>query len=681
VSDLQRQFRLALGALLIVIPTGVIGFHLIEGLDWVNALWLTFITLATIGYGDVYAKTEIGKLFTIVLIVFGLGSLASALQVSFTLFVSPEIRAMRQRRRVATQIGQLRQHYIICGSGELVDKTVGYLLAFADRRRRNVREIARTAFQERLPKWLAKNSWLYRGCLGGFALWYRLFRREWTILDIVVVVTEDHDYAMHLRSAGLLVIDGVPSHAEVLEQAGIQHARAMMVVQDSDTDTLLTVLTARHGNRVLPITAAVLDDTLGQKIVRIGANNVLTHFELAGQFLNNATFRPAVNDYFNSLLFDNEGRYILTQVELREHSSWIGKTIEQVHLERYVAYIIGIQQTDGTFLYAPPVEYLLQEDEVLILVTEPSHIAPLQQAAEGSTLSRQIASFQPIHYHNAPPRGSKSYTLVEAESTIQTMTNHYIICGSDRVARSAIDSLNPDRPFVIISNDNALTAELLRRGFRVVHGSPIQEATLLRAGIKRAQAIMVSLEAPAEVILTILTSRTLNKRLLITATALSDDMVPKLELAGADRVVSPFHVAARFMLLATTRPQIYEFLTQVIFNYRTGIETTELYMEETSPWIGKKIAALLLREKYDAGIIGIRLADGETYLYAPPLDYTLGKQEVLIVTIPMRHSDEIRAAAHGGTGRAPATLRRSVMQSDQWSRDILKELIEQRGGQ
>jgi voltage-gated potassium channel len=157
----------------------------------------------------------------------------------------------------------------------------------------------------------------------------------------------------------------------------------------------------------------------------------------------------------------------------------------------------------------------------------------------------------------------------------------------------------------------------------------------------------------------------LSKKLLITATAKSDDMIPKLRRAGADRVVSPFRIAAQFVLLATTRPIVSDFLQYVLFNYLAGIETTELYMQDNSPWIGKTLEDLLLRRVFQAGVIGVRTANGR-FLYAPHDSYTIAEKEVLIVTTPMIYSDELRLAAHGGESKRPDTLRQ-VDSSRTWT--------------
>ena len=201
----------------------------------------------------------------------------------------------------------------------------------------------------------------------------------------------------------------------------------------------------------------------------------------------------------------------------------------------------------------------------------------------------------------------------------------------------------------------------MQLGFRVIHGNPGQESILRKAGVERALAIMVATEADATSVLSVLNSRALSKRLLITATAQTDDMIPKLHRAGADRVVSPFQVAAQFVLLATTRPAVSDFVQYVLYNYGAGIETTELYMQDDSPWIGETIESLGLDHSYSASVIGIRLESGQ-YLYAPPSSHRLQPHEVLIVVTPMKHSDELRITAHGSVTKRPTSLRRGYFE-------------------
>ena len=118
-----------------------------------------------------------------------------------------------------------------------------------------------------------------------------------------MVITEDEEYAERLRSAGILVIDGDPTDDDSLRAAGVTRAQAIMVMLNQDTESLLTVLTARNLDPRLYITAAAVEEELKQKMIKAGANVVLAPYEVASQFLNSATLRPAVNDFFNSILF------------------------------------------------------------------------------------------------------------------------------------------------------------------------------------------------------------------------------------------------------------------------------------------------------------------------------------------------------------------------------------------
>lgn len=684
MDELQRQLRIALIAISIVVPLGIFGFMIIEGKSFLNSTYFTVITLATIGYGDELPVTPAGRIFTMFLVIIGLSAFAFALQVSFTFIASPAIRVARQRRSTQRKIDQLSHHYIICGMGETVDKTVEYLLQGANAKNDAIRQAQLEPIEKIVNRLLGDAestnfAWLRDAIFRLAHLGFNLLKRQSTILDTVVVITQDEAYANHLRNADLLVIEGDPSNGSILLSAGLKRAQAMMVLLNSDMETLLTVLTGHNLAPTLHITAAVLEDALSQKMARIGASVIITPYDAAGRFLNSATLRPAVSHFFNDLLFEHDTNYQIAQMDMFDDSPWIGKSLKSLKLrERYDSGIIGLRLDDARYNYAPDDAHILKEDEILILACPAEQIETIRaESRGGKAFASRLNLWQAIPFKQKPISSEKTYSLNEAESAIEPMSKHFIICGSDRVARSAIATLNPERPFVVISNNNGFTSELLKRGFRVVHGNPTDEAILLKAGVKRAQAIMVSLEDRADSVLTVLNCRTLNKRLLITATANTDDMVDKLERAGADRVVSPFHVAARFILLATTTPDLAQFVNYVQFNYITGLETTEIYMEDDALWIGKTIRELQLKERYEAGVIGVRLEDKETFIYAPEPDYVIRKQEVLIIVTPMKHSDDLRDDAHGGNVRAPSTLRNRVLQSTKWTPDQIQKLLQQ----
>lgn len=661
-KESQRQIRIAVAALVIIISTGVAGFLFFEKLSLLNAIWLTVITLATIGYGDIYAHTEGGRVFTIFLILFGIGAVAYGLQATATFFLSPAIRDVRQRRRAQREIDRLRDHYIICGQGELVDDTVKNLLEGAKQREALYnaqinQPIER--FGQRILGDKARASRPFRLLARLLSFPFRVFHKNSSLLDIVVVITSVEAFANRLRDDGFLVVTGDPTADQVLIRAGVKNAGALMVMLDNDTEAILSVLTARSLNSQLEITAAVLDDQLAYKMVQVGANSVIAHYDVAGRFLNNATLRPAVSDFFTSILFSQKYEFQTTQLFLHEDSAWNYRPIGDIELDkRFNASVIGLRLDNGLYEYVPDHQHILRENEILIAVAPAGQIHALQEECRANvsivphhTMAQRLpAPSSPIVIPGQPQ------TLETSAQLIAEMSRHFIICADGQVAPHAINKLDPARPFVIICDKPQYVEELLSLGFRVVPGNAASESTLRQAGADRALAIMITADDSASNILTVLNSRTLSKDLLIVTTTHEEDMIPKLRRAGADRVVTPFQVAARFVLLATTRPAVSDFLQYVLYNRQVGIETTELYMQNDSPWIGRNIGSLELNRLYQARVIGLRLADGK-YVYAPAAKHILKAYEVLIIVTPMEYSDELRNLAHGSVTKRPESLR------------------------
>ncbi|MDX2075094.1 MAG: NAD-binding protein [bacterium] len=659
----RRQLRIAFLALCIIIPVGVIGYILIEKLSFWDALWITIVTLSTIGYGDVVPHSNIGRLFTVGLIIFGLGAVGVGAQAFIEVLVSPNIRMIRQRRRAEKRIQAMRRHFIICGEGEVVSHIFESLKRNAELRRLNQQKAFLNTLENRIERLFGRRGLkLFSKIRHDVVLVLMKFsgvhRNTTTILDIMVMVTPDADYAMRLSMNGAMVIEGDPSDDSVLKRANIAHARACMVMLNSDTDTLLSVLTARSANDHVYITAAPKSIELGLKITRMGANNVLTRFDISGQFLNNATLRPAVNSFFNQLLFEPSPDALVVQLYLGEESPWIGRSWCDLQVQEDLGVsVLAVRDDTGIYHITPDDDYQFNANDIVLAVVAGMDIADLQADCGVKVYSEipDLSHWQRIPTPPAPIIGARRYTHEEAIVESDKMRQHYIICGNGAVIRSSLAHLHPDRPFVVISDEMELVTELRQQGFKVIYGNPTHELTLKNAGIDKALAILITLEDRAVNLLTVLTARTLNKNLFIV-TAGDESVRMQLQKAGADRIVNPFRIAAEAILLATMRPVVSDFLNHILFNYQTGIETTELYIQEDSNWIGRSIAELALDTHYNAWVVGVRLLNGK-FIFAPNRNYVIHLHEVLIVITPMQYADLLRELAHGQADKRPRTLR------------------------
>ncbi|MFZ4816592.1 MAG: potassium channel family protein [Phototrophicaceae bacterium] len=661
-KETRRQILFALLGIAVVFTTGVMGFHFIEGFNFLDALWLTTITLTTVGYGDIYAQSTLGRFFTIGLVLSGFGVVAFGLQATATFLVSREIQEFRDRRHIRRIISQLERHYIICGEGELVNQCIAYLLQSVQKRLAFYDDELYGPIDRLLDGLLGDDDLghypRFRALIRNvYLVFTRPLKRVPTLLDRIVVVTQDEAYARTLREQGFLVIEGLPTDDKTLLAAGVNRARAMMVMLPTDQNVLLTVLTARSQNANLYITASTLQDDLAPKILRVGANHVIRPFELAGLFLNNVTLRPVVYDFFNGILFDPSLNIQASEVPLLPGCGWVGKRIGDLNLRgRLDATIVGLRNPSETFVVAPSDSYILSEGEVLVVIAPAKSVAAVHtESLLGTTQVPIPASQRRVETSHAPISPFR-YSLEQATQAIAGMSKHFIICGTDQVALNAIAQLDPTRPFVIICDDPAQTERLIERGFRVIQGDPTHDATLMQAGVDRALAIMIALKNEGDTILTVISARSLSRHILITATAPSEEMLHKMERAGADRIIRPFNIAAQFVLLSTTRPTVSSFFSYVLYNYAAGIETTELYMEDNSPWIGKTIEDLRLDRIFRAHVIGVRQANGQ-FVYAPQVTHEIKAHEVLVIVTPMAHSDELRLTAHGSQNKRPDTLR------------------------
>ncbi|TBR24301.1 hypothetical protein EPO15_04315, partial [bacterium] len=266
---LLAQTRLAQIAVLlgVVLGVGTGGYMLIEGWGPFDSFWMTVITVATIGYGEVHALTPHGRVFTIGLIFLGMGTTAYAFSQLTAFIVEGDLSTALRRNKMEKRIRELEQHFIICGVGNTGQVVLDELL------------------KTQRP---------------------------------LVIVEKDAEKAAELEAKGLLVIQGDASHDDVLEKAGIARARGIFCVLGHDQENLLLTLAARGLNAAVRIVTELHDGRFRDRLTRCGADAVVDSPHIGGLRLASEMVRPITVGFLDSMIRDRTYTYRFEEVPLAE---------------------------------------------------------------------------------------------------------------------------------------------------------------------------------------------------------------------------------------------------------------------------------------------------------------------------------------------------------------------------
>jgi len=199
------------------------------------------------------------------------------------------------------------------------------------------------------------------------------------------------------------------------------------------------------------------------------------------------------------------------------------------------------------------------------------------------------------------------------EAAINKLNGHYILCGYGRVGRQvAYEFAHDDVPFVIVEQDPATVEECVGEGYLVLLGEASDDDVLEEAGIRRARGLIAAVNSDADNVFVVLSARKLNSKLHIVARASSDESAAKLEIAGADRTISPYAVGGRRLASLATQPLVVDFL-DIVTRGEEGIEfrLEEFMVPEESSLAGHTIGELRIGERTGAIILATRNHEGK----------------------------------------------------------------------
>lgn len=333
--DPVRHLRFSLSILVVVVGCGTLGYTLIEGWTPFEALYMTVITLATVGFREVHDLSDQGKAFTIALIIFGAGIIAYAVGSLVQFMVEGQLRLILGRKKLENQISKLQGHYIICGYGR-----IGTL-------------ICKEFHARPLP---------------------------------FVVVEKDPTLVEKLASDGVLYVRGDATDDDTLIAAGIRRAKGLITAVTSDTENVYITLTARGLNPDLFILARSGEEGSEKKLRRAGATKVVSPYTIGASRMAQAILRPSVVDFIEIATASKNLELQLEEIRVTLKSSLINKTLVTSGIRRDLGIIIvGIKKVDGQMLFNPPPSTLIEAGDVLITLGEPTATQNLENIASGST--------------------------------------------------------------------------------------------------------------------------------------------------------------------------------------------------------------------------------------------------------------------------------------------------------
>lgn len=332
---LIRSAVTGVSLLLVVVAIGVIGYIMIEGYNPIDALYMTVITIATVGFREVAVLSDAGKLFTILLILVSFGILGYVVTMVTRFVVDGVFTHYYKDNKVKKSIEKMKGHVIICGFG------------------RNGKQSATD------------------------------IRRS----DMEMVVIENKaEVVQYLReSTDFLYIEGDATHEQALELANIESASALITTLPIDADNLFVVLTARQMNPNLVIISRASDDNSDTKLKRAGANNVIMPDKIGGARMARLVVDPDVVEFLDYVMMQplNTGVRV-EEISCRNLSvCFSGKSIKDFDVHNKTgANIIGLKNMSKEYLVNPPANTILTADDQLFVLGTMDEIGNLRSLIE-----------------------------------------------------------------------------------------------------------------------------------------------------------------------------------------------------------------------------------------------------------------------------------------------------------
>ncbi|MEX2247739.1 MAG: potassium channel protein [Dehalococcoidia bacterium] len=319
--DPRRRFVTGLGVFGALLAAGTAGYMIIERWSFFDALFMTVTTITTVGYREVRPLDTEGRIFTIFLVLFGVGTAFYLLTTFVALVIEGDLGAALGLTRMKGRIEQLREHHVLCGYGRVGE------------------EIA----------------------------------REFTERGMAFVVIENNPEALaRAVEDGVLVIEGDATQDDVLIEAGVARAKTLLAASDSDSGNTYITLTAKALNPGLFVIARAGKHESEARVRRAGADRVISPYTIGGRRMALSALQPNIVDFIDTLAVGGGGGgQILAEIEVTEESGLAGSALQDIFGASSGCSVLGVQRAGGELVVGAQAELRVGAgDRVMVLGPE-----------------------------------------------------------------------------------------------------------------------------------------------------------------------------------------------------------------------------------------------------------------------------------------------------------------------
>jgi len=326
----RNRFYVALSLILAMLVFGVLGYRFFAEYNWTDAVYMTVITISTVGFGEVQPLNDVAKIFTVILILVSVTVVGYAISVITEFILSRSNFELLKERRVLKKIEELENHVIVVGYGRNGKQAVQKLTTYG---------------------------------------------------KPFVIVERSEEIVNKFQTDEMLFITGNANEDEVLLKAGVDRASTLISALPNDSDNLFVVLSARQMNKNLHIISRASEETTYQKLKFAGADNVIMPDKIGGDHMASLVVVPDLVEFLDNLQVTTGGCVNVQEITFEavcpDNQT---RTIRDIDLRAKTGCsIIGYKSPSGDYVINPEASLLLERDSKLIVIGRPEQIENLHK--------------------------------------------------------------------------------------------------------------------------------------------------------------------------------------------------------------------------------------------------------------------------------------------------------------